>query len=93
MKKDTVAHIELIVQMLSDKYDGVLTAIKKQDSKLSDVKGKNHSAEPSSNTKGIRDTKCELNELEPYNREVNMEFHEIRKTEHGNLLRRLRCLL
>lgn len=36
--KDTVAHIEASVQMLFDKYDGVLAAIKEQDKKLSDVK-------------------------------------------------------
>lgn len=84
--KDAVAHIEASVQMLSDKYDSVLAAIKEQDNKLSDLKRKVDSGEPSSNTKEIRDVKGELNELERHNRKINLEFHGIRQTDIANLL-------
>lgn len=90
--KDTIAHIEASVQMLSDKYDGVLTAIKEQDNKLSDMKRKVDSAESSSNTKQILDIKGELNELERHNRRLNLEFHGIRKTEHENLLDKVNAI-
>lgn len=84
--KETVGGIEASIQLMSDKYDEILSHIAKQDHEIKDLKKRVDAIEESEKQSEIGQLKQEINDLEWRSRRCNLEFHGVPKTEGENLL-------
>lgn len=84
--KEIVSNLELSVQVMSDKYDEVLARLTKQASDLKDLKNRVGLIENNDQTKNIYRLEKEVIELEWRSRRSYLEVHDIKPTEHENLL-------
>lgn len=87
--KETVDKMEHSVEMLSEKYDDVLSQLKRQDRDITSLRKRVEELENSDSAKEIKNLKKEVNELEQYGRRQNLEVHGIPQSENENLLTKL----
>lgn len=92
---EKVNGIEASIQGLSAKYDTILSKLDEQSSDVSALKRRVECLEldaPTGAAASSEQMKLQLNELEQYNRRLNIEVHGMAKEEHENLLERMNIL-
>lgn len=89
---ETGTPIESSMQLLSNKYDTVITDMTNQQKQMADIKRRVERMETSQGNAEINNLKKEMNELEWHNRKLNLELHGIQKTEHENLLEKVNAV-
>lgn len=87
--KGTVDGIEHSVQMMSDKYDEIMTQLTSQNVVIKDLKARVEKIEDSRCEDEISQLKDDINDLEWRSRRLNLEFHGIPQTSGENLLEKL----
>lgn len=87
--KETVNGIEQAIQMLSDKYDGVISRMTQQEMDLKELKKRVERVEQDEAKAEIRQLKDQINELEWRSRRQNLELHGIPTTEKENMMEKV----
>ncbi|XP_064485963.1 uncharacterized protein LOC135398493 [Ornithodoros turicata] len=88
--KETVASIELSIEMMSDKYDTLLNKIGEHDQAIKDLAAKVSQLESHQKTEEVSKLRQELNRLEQHSRLNNLELHGVVQRDNENLMERLR---
>ncbi|KAH9367543.1 hypothetical protein HPB48_001635 [Haemaphysalis longicornis] len=89
LMKETVDKVEHSVQHLSDQYDAVLAGLKQQSSDITALKQRVEKIESRNDSQEVHELKLQLNRLEQYSRQQNIELHGLPLTENENLLEKL----
>lgn len=87
--KETVGNIEASVQVMSDKYDEILSHITEQKQDIKDLKRRVEKIENANKKDELSKMKTELHELEWRSRRLNLEFHGVPKTDGEDLLNKV----
>lgn len=87
--KDTVDGIEHSIQMLSDKYDAVLSHMTEHDKEIKELRKRVETVEKSDAKAEIKELKKQVNELEWRSRRQNLELHNVPMTERENVLEKV----
>lgn len=90
--RDTVLGIEHSIQLMSDKYDDLLSQIKSQGKDITDLKKRVKQVEENNSADEIKKLREELNDLQQYSRRQNLEVHNVPYVEGENLLDRLNTM-
>lgn len=87
--KETVDSIEISIQVMSSKYDGLLRKIGEQDKEVKKLQKRVEKLEEAEAEAEIRKLRQEVNELEWRSRQQNLEIHGIAKTDNEDLLEKV----
>lgn len=90
--KETVRNIEIAVENLSANYDTLLLTVDSQTKEIADLKARVEKVECSTPTQELKELKRELNDLDQYSRNRNLEIHGLELTEGENLLSKLNSI-
>lgn len=88
---EKVNGIEEAVQMMSDKYDTILSNLNKQASDIAVLQKKVETIEQG-NVPDTKELQLQLNELQQYSRKQNMEVYGFKEEAHENLLEKMNGL-
>lgn len=90
--KETVRNIETAVENLSANYDTLLLTVDSQTKDIAELKARVEKVECSASTQELMELKKELNNLDQYSRNRNLEIHGLVHTEGENLLSKLNSI-
>ncbi|KAH9367546.1 hypothetical protein HPB48_001638 [Haemaphysalis longicornis] len=90
--KETVRNIETAVENLSANYDTLLLTVDSQTKDTADLKARVENVECSAPTQELIELKKELDNLEQYSHNRNLEIHGLEHTEGENLLSKLNSI-
>ncbi|KAH9380087.1 hypothetical protein HPB48_009916 [Haemaphysalis longicornis] len=80
------------MQLLSNKYDTVITDMTNQQKQMADIRRRVERMDTGQGNAEINNLKKDMNELEWHNHKLNLELHGIQKTEHENLLEKVNAV-